>query len=183
MTAPICGDKLLYQHLTTAGDGTGTFEAIEDYSGGGLGATDFFIEPGANEIFAIETITIAIEDNAKISADKYGGITALTEGIAITIENDSGVVLDITTNAKIKTNTGWASYFDSMNTHTFGTGNELVIVYWKVSDTGRSILLDGNANEKLIFELNDDFSSLVSHTFFAHGAKGTKAQNNPGFHV
>ncbi len=181
MTAPIDAGCMLYQFLTVNGDGTGTFEANADFSGGN--ADEFFIQPPSNKIFAIETIAITIQDNSKISADKYGGITALTNGIGITVEDSGGTILDITSRSAIKTNGEWASYFNSMRSHTFGTGDELIVIYWKISDTGRSLFLDGSKGEKLVFSLSDDFSGLTEHRFFAHGATGDDFQNTPGFHV
>jgi len=180
MATPISSADILYQHLSTNGDGSGTFEAIGNYSGA---ATEFYIQPAAEEIFAIETVTISIQDAQKVSADKYGGMTALTNGISVQIHDSGGVVTDITSNAMIKTNGEWSSYFDSMKAHTFGTGDELVVLYWKFADSGRSILLDGAKGEKLVFILNDDFTGLTLHRFFVQGAIGSDFQNTAGFHV
>jgi len=180
MATPINSADILYQHLSVNGDGTGDFDAIGDYSGA---ATEFYIQPASDKIFAIETVTVSIQDGQKVSADKYGGMTALTNGIDICIEDSGGVITNITANDQIKSNGEWASYFDSMKAHTFGTGDELVVLYWKFADSGRSILLDGSKGEKLVFILNDDFTGLTLHRFFVQGAIGSDFQNTAGFHV
>lgn len=158
---------LLSRFLDDAGDGTGAMVANGDYSSA---EEIFFIQPPAATRFRIARLMVEIEDIGSVTGGKYGALSALTNGIQVRTQNDSGTLVDLTNSLPVKTNANWGRFsYDVFNTNFGGGANDYVQARWSFIRFGQHIRLDGDANDRLEIVLNDDLSGLVSHTFMAQG--------------
>jgi len=158
MSTTIC------RFLDTNGDGTGTKDAIGDYSSA---AEDFYIQPGANETYEIHRLIVRIADSGAPDAGKYGNNITLTNGISVHLEG--GITRDLTDNMPVLSNGDRSKLCYDVNVISWGTGDDYVGVRWTFSKSGAPITLRGSISDKLIVRLNDDFSNLVGHTFMVQG--------------
>ena len=162
-------NPIISQLLDTVGDGSGTLSAIGNYSGG---AEEFFIAPGAEEIFCITRMIVSLSDAGAFDADKYGNNITITNGVLLHVANDSSTLYSlIQPSHPVTTNAGWAHYCHDFTEHGFGTGNVHGTARWTFSKSGKMVVLDGALGEKLVVTLEDDYSGLVSHHFLVQGYK------------
>ncbi len=160
---------IISQLLDTVGDGSGTFDAIGDYSGA---AEEFFIAPAAQEIYCITRLIVSLSDAGSFDADKYGNNIDITNGILLHVANASSTLYPlIQVNHPVTTNAGWAHYCHDFTSHSFGSGQNHGTVRWTFAKSGQMVVLDGGLSEKLVVTLEDDFSDLVSHHFLVQGYK------------
>lgn len=153
-----------FRYLDTDGDGTGTSNAIGDYS---VTPTEFFFQyPLAVNV---HKMVIMIESIAGMWAERYGNIMGgLTNGYSILYSDADNVLqtslndgIPITNNAEIG-RTG----FD-VDVKTWGAGDEVLLASCDFRTSGAPIRLP--ANHKLGVVLNDDFSDLKQHFFMMQG--------------
>ncbi|MCU7840858.1 MAG: hypothetical protein KZQ94_15950 [Candidatus Thiodiazotropha sp. (ex Troendleina suluensis)] len=159
-------ERLIYRYLDTNGDGTGTKNAVGNYTT----ETEFFIAPGLAYQYGLHRMIVSIQDASGSSAAEYGNIgSALTNGIKISvIDSSDNELLDLTDGLPIKTNAEWAAacYDDTLN--TWGQGNELFAIRWTFTkDSGDPLLIKPGNRFSVV--LNDDLTGLVSHKFFVRG--------------
>lgn len=160
----------VFRHLTTDGliaDGSNDNAAID----GSSVAVPFFTGP-LKDKWSIHRMIVIIEDNAVITADNYGGLSALTNGITVKVTESGAtgpVIVDLLDGSPIKNHVGWAAHTFDMQDQTFGSGNNFVAVRWTFSHGGRPLILDSFRNEKLVVTINDNLSTLVSHQFQIQG--------------
>ncbi len=160
------------RYLDTNGDGTGTKNAVGDYS---VGTTDFYIEPPGPDKFVLSRLLIQIEDarTGGWDADGYGQISApgLTNGISALLLSDTGsIACDLTDNTPIKSNVGWGQLCYDTVLHDFGNGNFFLSIRWTLAALGHPIELD--PGERFVIRLSDDFTALVAHYFLIQGFSG-----------
>lgn len=161
---PIC------RILDTNGDGTGTKNANGDYQ---AGSDIFYIQPSASKIFRLSKMKIVIRgEKGKIKSDWYVEDSALSVGIQIRLQNDSGTIADFTDNVKFK-RIGDYGRLDS-DIKLFNSSDEsdtygFAIIMWSPDADGYPLRLDGASNERLEVVLNDDFSTLDEHYFTVQG--------------
>ena len=159
----------LYRYLDTDGDGTGTKNAIGNYSGA---VEEFFIAPPASTVFEIHRMIVSIEDSANPSADVYGNLAAaLTNGVSIKIKDASGDLVDLCDGVTIKANSHWSRICYDVTNLNFGSGNDIVQVRWTFAKSGKPIYLDGDKGQYLSVDVNDDLTGLVSHYFMVQGVR------------
>lgn len=163
----------LYQFLDTIGDGTGTVNAIGDYSSA---AADFFIQPPVGQRYVIHRMLINITASGVVDSGFYGDGLVLTNGIQVlTARSDDTVTCILSGQLPILTNSDWGQRCFDAPRRAWGAGNEYIPIRWTFSKGGRPIVLENQA--KLIVRLNDDFTGagpgtpLVLHTFFADGTR------------
>lgn len=167
---------LISRHLDTNGDGSGTKNAIGDYSGA---QEIFYIQPSSTQIFRITRMIVLIRgDKSTFYTDSYGSRTALSNGIAVRTQDDSGTLIDFTNNVPIKRNGEWGGYCFDSEIYPASTGNTdtYLRVRWTFEKSGYPIRLVGSNNERLEVVLNDDFSlsggqnnPLDEHYFLVQG--------------
>ncbi len=164
-------NELLFRYLDTVGDGSGTKNAVGDYSSS---ATKFLIKPPSDETFIIERLIVSVEDGGSFDAAKYGNGITLTNGMHVH-EEVNGVqkldLIDAGGGQTIKTNADWGALCYDADVKTWGTGNQVLLVRWTFSKAGAPVRLDGAIGEELTITLNDDFSALVDHRFMAQGTR------------
>jgi len=157
----------IYRYLDTNGNGTGTKNAIGDYS---VAATSFFIQPAAGEIFRLQRMIVNVHDSQKLKAEEYGNLTALPRGIIVRISDSSGVIQELTDGIPIKTNGEWGALCFDAELYSAAAGNgDYLRVRWTFANAGYPIRLDGNNGEKLEVVLNDDFTGIVHQYFHVQG--------------
>lgn len=159
-------DAPLFRLMDTNGDGTGTKNANGNYSTPDI----FYIEPSSDRLFLINRMIVCIEDAAGMRAERYGSLSdALTNGIIVRVSDNSGVKQDLTDGIPVKTNAGWGTLCFDVDVKTWGAGDELLLVRWTFQRSGVPIPLNGAKGEKLEIYLQDDFTGIVNHYFFAQG--------------
>ena len=143
--------------------------AVGDYSSA---SQEFFLKPPVNEIWEIARMLIIIQAATLIAPDKYGDLTALTNGIRKKVTRDSIEIADFTPLA-IKDNASWGQYCFNVAEHDYGIGgaDNFILIRWSYFKAGANIFLNGGLLEKLAIILNDNFSGLVKHTFHAQGVR------------
>lgn len=158
------------RQLDKVGNGTGDFNANENYSSGGLGQTIFRIAPGAGEVFRVSRMLVGVYDSSGMQCQEYGNLgSALTNGVVVRVHNGSSTLIDLTDNLPIKYNGQWGALCFDADVKSWGNGNELLVVRWTFTNSGQYIRLDGDNNEELQIVLNDDLSGLIEHTFTVQG--------------
>lgn len=159
--------KSLARYLDFNGDGTGGKNANGNYASA---ADILYIQPPAGYTFHIARMIVEIEDTGVMRAEYYGSTNgALTNGIQVREQDDSGTINDLTDGVPIKTNAGWGSQCYDVDVKSWGAGNEVLLVRWTFAASGAPIVLDGANNERLEVVLNDDLSGLVEHRFMVQG--------------
>ena len=153
--------NILQETLDTNGDGTGTINAIGDYSGA---EEIFYIQPPASTVYKIERFIVYLRGaKADINLDTYGKNNVLSNGITVRIQNDSGTVVSFTNSLPIKRFAGWVRV--SMDGELLGTKDDfktdkILVSIWDIPHCqGYPLCLDGDNNERLEVVLNDDFGS------------------------
>lgn len=147
----------IYRHLDTNGDGSGTKNAIGDYSST---AEIFYIQPPAGQIFRLTRMMVLISGRApSVKTDTYGSVPTLSNGVQTRVQDDSGTIIDLVDGLNVKTNGCWGRLcFDSeLYTSTANT-DSYVRVRWTFEKAGYPIRLVGDRNERLEVVLNDDFT-------------------------
>lgn len=163
----------LYQFMDTTGDGTGVIDVIGDYSAGTGTETAFKIRPTGTDVYHIERLIGTLEDgNNTITYDKYGGITALTNGILVRKYNhDTNTVLYDYTNAHpVESNADWASHCHDADIKIVGAGSDFAGFRWTFA---QPICLDAANNEELQIWITDDLTGLTHQHFKVDGYKHT----------
>lgn len=159
-------DRYIYRFLDTNGNGTGTKNAVGDYS---VAAEEFHIQPPVSLRYSLYRMIVCIEDTAGMRAEYYGDLaSALTNGIKVSVDDGAATELcDLTDGDPVKSNAGWGRHCFDVDVKTWGAGNELLLVRWTFSKAGAPVFLQ--EGHRLIVTLNDDLTGLVSHNFMVQG--------------
>ena len=161
-------ENLIFQILSSHGDGTGTTEMVAD-------AAVYKVTPPTGEKYVLSRINIYIEDNGKFRGDYYGGSAALSPGIVLTVENASRVLKTLTPHP-ITTVGEWALQAGiDMLYQNYDAGNSTCFVRWTFTHGGGPVILRGNEGEFLKFNVQDDLDAsgadLVSHLAQVQGKR------------
>ncbi len=159
----------IYRLLDTNGDGTGTKNAIGDYS---ASPTEFFIEnTDVEDGIILERMLIELQDGTGMRAGHYGTLgAALTNGWEPVIKDDQdSVILRLGDNVPIKTNAGIGRVCYDVDVKSWGAGDDVLVARWTFGRTGQPLFLP--VGFKLSITFNDDLSGLVSHYFTVQGFK------------
>ena len=157
------------RYLDTDGDGTGTYNAIGDYSSA---KEEFYIQPKTGQVLQLNRIMITIEDGGSIDSGGYGNNSSpLTNGIRAIVRQPDVDDIVLTAQVNVKRTADWNSLCYDGNVADFGSGNSFYVSRWTFTKDGDPIIL--SENDKFIIELNDDFSgsgqALVGHRFLIKG--------------
>ena len=163
---------LILRFLDTNGNGTGTKNAIGDYSVSPNQNTEFYYE--ATQYSELHRLIIHISDTTGMQSQDYGNIgSGLTTGYTIQIKNATdGVILDLCDGTVIKTNGSIGRYCYDVDLKNWGSGDEFIQARWSFSKGGSPIVLE--PNWKISITLNDDCSGLLEHYFMVQGTVESK---------
>lgn len=153
----------IWQYADTNGDGTGTKEAIGNYS---LGEGIFFITPPAGQIYRINRMLISIEDGVNsVRWDRYGGQAALGTGVVVRMRRGSTLVKEFTNGIPVTKNALWGANCYDAEAKVVGGGNDFFQARWTFGKSGTPVRLVGDEGDKLEVVFNDNLSAITSHLF------------------
>ena len=166
--------KPFSQFLSSAGDGTGTFRVITDYSGGST--DEFYIQPGSGEVMVVTSLHFLVADTGSLSTAAWVVGAALTNGIELKKRTDPATpvdVIDFFNGQAVKTFGQMLRYadIDAMLTGALAWGGSAVATFLIDFHRrfGTGIRLSNADDEYLGLNLNDDFTGLDDMTVLAHG--------------
>lgn len=155
-------ERHLFQNVSSVGDGTGVIDLI------GAAAAAYTITPGSGEKFTLKRLTMMQIDGNFNSATGYGAGSALTNGITVTVENGSGVIVNYTP-APIKRTYEWALLAGVDASTVGGAGSDANLVRWTFSKGAGDILLDGDKGEFFKIDFGDAMSFMTSIRILLQG--------------
>jgi hypothetical protein len=162
-------NKNITLFLDTNGNGTGTFNAIGNYSGV---ATSFYFQPASNIQVVVNSLIFSIWDDVTFQFSSYGNGSALTNGIIIRV-TQNGEVSDFTSQGTIKTNFDLITRFKNYEFPTMGpalnTDSALTAEMNFKEEYDSPLILNGNTSDKIEVVLNDNFSGLNGQRFNIKG--------------
>ena len=157
-------ENLIYQNVSSVGDGTGTTELIAS------SAADYYVIPPGNEKYRLKRMTVAQIDGNFNAATGYGAGSALTNGITITVENESGVIKNFTP-VPIKRTYDWALLAGVDAATTGAAAADINLVRWTFAKGCSDILLDGSKGEFLKVSFGDAMNFMTSLNIQVQGCK------------
>jgi hypothetical protein len=152
--------NLLDQKLTENGDGTGNDSAVGSYTPGAPGL--FYAQPPSGTYYDLFELELTFTTATGFEASQYGNGAVLTNGITITVDDDTQTIHDIL-NGAITTNAGWGVVLD-IDT-LIEPGNSSGILTGKtlfVARFGKPIRLIGSLNHRIVVSYQDDMSTRVT---------------------
>ena len=156
----------LIQFLSSNGDGTGTTDAIGNYS---VTPLTLYIQPDPEEVLVINELICHVSDSGKFLQGVYGSLASpLTNGIIIQVSDNSGIILPITNSHPIKSNDDYM-HLTEMALQDFGGVADSLRASFTASHFGTELLLHGALNQKLEIIISDNCTGLDDHHFIVHG--------------
>ena len=115
----------------------------------------------------ISKLTITIEDNAMFATEKYGRDLELKKGVKLYYTRDKVKHYIIGDNLPIIKNKDWFLYGCQVEQKDFKQGNKFLQITFDFNKTNNFIIL--NKDDRITFELHDDFHNLVNQVFNIEG--------------
>lgn len=164
------GTTPLYQHLSSAGDGTGTVSFVGDYTT----PANAYIAPGAGEQYAIYRIIVMIQDGGGMRAERFAGLAApLTNGVLVEKRHTFAspvVVAQYHGAVPVTHNADWGRLAGvDVDIKTWGAGDDVLVARFSFDKAGHPVYLNGDAGEYLTVYLQDDLTGLVDFYIMAQG--------------
>lgn len=158
----------LYRFLTDDGliaDGTN-----QDMTG----TTDkYYIGPPEGEYWVLHRAIVYIEDNGNMTVATYGTQSVLSSGCKFytTSGGANGTVnVDLLGGLTLKNNGGWAGVCYDMDIKTaLGGGNDICVARYTFGKSGVPLILSGATEDKIVFHVQDDLTSIIAHTIKIQG--------------
>ena len=126
-----------------------------------------FTNTNSNKLF-INKLTICIEDNHKFKYNKFASDIILNNGLKCYFIKDNKKTYIIGDSLPIKKNKDWFSYSCETEQPSFNNSHSfLKITFNFYKNTNNPIVL--KKNDKIVFELFDNFSTLEDQTFNIEG--------------
>ena len=154
--------------LNPSGDGTHTTAAIiGNYA---ATPTDFYYQVPVGTVYAVAQILITISSSGSVNHGDYGNIAGgLTNGVKL-IQVKNGVETQLIGGLTVKKNYEYLAATDAALFTNFSGGAETIqFAFDSYSDLGAFIELNGNTSDKIIFRVNDNFSTLINHKCVIRG--------------
>ena len=142
----------------------GIFEAVGDYT---MEKEDFEHINKDNKKLFITTLTICIEDNAKLKYNRYAAESKLKNGIKLYYTSSGKKTYIFGDEEPILCNKDWIQYPCSVEQTSFNQHSFLKVKFDFAKNHNQHIVL--TKNEKMCVELHDDFSQLENHSFHITG--------------
>lgn len=155
------------QLLCTTGDGSGVTEMAT------ATLAEYMYKPGPGVVGVILSLHIGIEDASKMAANLYGGITALTNGIVISIKDLNGATIHNFTPQPVQKTWHYGLMAGTnMTPEATAAGVDRVNIEYHIDEhIGGPCIINGDRGEYLSFNVTDDLSGLVSHIVQVTGYK------------
>jgi len=149
--------------MTTAGDGTGNSNFINNYS---VTPADLYYQ--AVKPISIYSLQINISDGGSFAQTEYGNITALANGVKFFFKPSGMPEVPLVGSVVIKNNldlVDFASRFDLVQWS--GTPQTFIAHVHTLEQYGCPILLA--VGDRIIIRLNDNFTGLINQVFTIGG--------------
>ena len=159
--------KHIMQLLSSNGDGTGTTDAIGDYSSTPLNLRLY--GGTSKDTVVVHRLIVSVQDSGTFDADKYGNGITLTNGIRVYVKDRDDATMEELTAFPILSSGDWAAHCHDATLHDFGQGDSILTIRWTFSKSGLPVILKFAEFEYMEIVLNDDFSGLVHHRFQIQG--------------
>lgn len=156
-------ENLLYKHLRNI---AGSREL--NVNGDGAAVVFGYTAPGNTHV-AVERLLLKMTDAAMTMA-KFGGLAALSTGLAVCVTDPAGtVVLDFTDGHNVRLNDDWHSLggTDVVTIDKPGSGDDFLAVRWTLAKCGTPLWLPPGYTFQLV--VNDDLTEISSFHAFIQG--------------
>ena len=159
-------ERIVIRTATTDGIAGGDEEANVN---GSITPVHFYIQPDANETFEMTHLSIQVSDSGNPAIDDYGSVSGpLLNGIDLFIEL-KGVKIPL--GIPYKSNRDLMSLGATHEQLTFSGSTKVTIYHFdflKYSSGG--LIIHGKHADKLGLTVNDNLSTLISHTVSFKGS-------------
>ncbi len=162
----------IFRLLDTVGNGTGTTDAIGDYSS----TPQSFRISDSTGWGEIHRIIIMLQDSGSFDMELYGNGLALTNGVRVFLKNGSDEVIQEYTAFPILSNADWMGHCYDYAHSDIGQGDEVGSIRWTFSKAGQPVIVKFDQGEYLEVYLNDDFTGLTHHRFTVQGKYITRTE-------
>lgn len=150
--------------LDSNGDGSGATSAVGNYSDAGLGPTYFYVRSDYREL-KLSGLTIKVRDGGPITADGYGAMLQLTNGVQLHIRDEQdNVIVDFTAGEPITSNGDWFDFTTNVVISEFGAGDNFIGVGFRAPSP-----LYLPVGWSLGYRFHDDMTGLIRQAMFAFG--------------
>jgi hypothetical protein len=138
------------------------YSATEDYSGA---AVRYTLTPTGKQDILLHKLILTISDSDS-DYNKYGNLTALTNGFSLVVEDADGtLVQSLLGGVAIKQVTHLARVAEAVEPLNDGSGNTRLT---RVEiEFEKPVVIRARDSHQLAWILNDDFSGLDDHTLLA----------------
>ncbi len=154
--------KQLYKFLASPAEATNM--AVD----GGT-PVEFSLAPAAGEKYTVHRIIISVQDGGAWTADKFGSLTALGNGVLMDVEAGGASVLDLLDGVPITANASWGAFCYDVDLKTWGAGESLLAARWSFDKSGYPLTIDGGQSESLVATIQDDLSDLTAFRIACQG--------------
>jgi len=155
--------------LDDVGDGSGAINFNGNYS---VTPAVAKIMAGTDELLNVHRIIGVIVDNGAISADGYGGLAALTNGISIgKYDTSDTLVHDILDGLTMKSHEDIAALCYDLQLVDFGSASAKLVVWRWTFAKDRMAPIVLNPGESIRVTLNDSFVGINSHRWLMQGTR------------
>jgi len=133
---------------------------------GSVTPVEFNVVASTGKIFYVRELAIILQDNS-MNYTKFGGRTALTNGLSVEVKEGGEAVRDIPIGS-IKTNAGFA--LAGAGVQLTSANTDLLVVLFNIwSKTGTSFKLVDSDSDFFRVTVNDDLTSLDNFTVVVEG--------------
>lgn len=156
----------LIRFLDTVGDGSGTKNAIGNYS---VTPGVFFIQPATGVKYVLTQFTFHYSDSGGFSGAVYGSAAAaLTNGILLQA-TVNGVTYDLLDGLTIKDNDGVLHAFSNSELTQYAGAGASMTASFTAGLFETALVLNGTTNDKLFVTCRDDMTFLTDQYFTVRG--------------
>ncbi len=151
--------------LTLDGVFGGSTQAAID----GLGnPKEFIFRPENHNLgeYDLHGMSIEIEDDGLLRAERYGAIVSLANGTRVELRK-GGVSERMEGGVSVCCNAQWSRLSKAVWETTFGSGDNFLAWTWDFAERGGPIRL--SPTNELVVTINDNLTDLIKHSFVALG--------------
>ena len=135
---------------------------------GSVGDLDYSYGASNNELAVLSRVLILIVDTG-VRIDKFGGLSALENGLVVQVADKSSVLIDFTNGRPITKNSDWVKLAGVDVNIQIGVGADMCAIRWTLGKAGAAMeLISG---QKFVIKVRDDLSSLVMFHVMVQGQK------------
>lgn len=151
--------------LTLDGVFGGSTQAAID---GSSNSKEFIFKPENHAMgeYDLYGMSIEIEDDGLLRAERYGAIVPLENGTTVEIRK-GGVSERMEGSQSVCCNAQWSRLAQAVWETTFGSGDNFLAWTWRFDNFGGPVRL--NPADELVVTINDDLTDIIKHSFVALG--------------